>query len=174
MIRAFWKKVFWIGVVVVIALILSAWLGALTSDAADLKCVTIKFKNDSELKLKTQWFVNHCDTNVVIDTVREHGYWWEHGDTDTWSFIPNDTCETYEIYYFPKRYITCRTLLFPPDVRKEPTTRQRKDASGKPEYLVITEKIAEDDSSVSWKRLFVTARDTIPGEALLWYEETKP
>lgn len=132
MIQAFWCKVAK-PIVVAIAIllifvILGIWL-AVKADAADLKCVTIKFKNDSELKLKTQWFVNHCDTTG----------WYMHDNSPA---------------------LTCRTLLFPPDIRREPVIK-----SGYYRY--------HTDGHVTISDSLVVA-DTIEGEALLWYEETKP
>ncbi len=150
------------------------------AEPADLKCVTIKFKNDSELKLKTQWFVNACDTLRR----KRPTYIYASGETHLKQiqehlFPPAISIDTLGQNYY-KLYlgdeiivssITCRTLLFPPDIRKEPTTKRRYNDDGSWNSIVITGEIDDD----GWRKsILIPVCDTIPGEALLWYEEVSP
>ncbi len=132
--------------------------------AADLKCVTIKFKNDSELKLKTQWFVNAPTTKINCG----------------WSAVATDNYETTVAFYEKKglqirespeykkygyfELYSCdtllldRILLFPPDVRKEPVIKTKESKDGKGWIIMAGESVPYD---------------TTEGEALLWYEKRR-
>lgn len=158
------------------ALILIFWalcalVGAVigTANAADhavgdLKCVTIKFKNDSELKLKTQWFINACDTTENIVWVK-HQYW------DS-SSVKRDLAQLDHLglkyewimqdrglirWQVIKETVSCRTLLWPPNVRREPVI-----SSGYYRYYAGGHVTISDSLVVA---------DTTEGEALLWYKE---
>ena len=155
--------------------------------AADLKCVTIKFKNDSELKLKTQWFVNGCDTtkNIVWEG---HRYWDSLGVPDDLAELERQGLEYEWIdqgigwirWQQIRLTITCRTLLFPPDVRREPVINP---ASGEEAFFADAmywlsiydpgELIKRGRADPRYGIDYDWKADTTEGEALLWYEEVK-
>ena len=162
-----WKqKAFW--VVMVVALVVAYGILFTTDcEAADLKCVTIKFKNDSELKFKTQWFINACDTTKNIVWVRH-----QYMDSVT---VSDDLAEKdrqglkyqwvnqeYGIIRWQEIQLTiiCHTLLWPPQI-----------------ITPVVIACPEWNHNYGWSRgdsLFESFKcDTLPGEALLWYEEVK-
>ena len=130
------------GIIILVWLLLAPTAYA---EAADLKCVTIHFKNDSELKLKTQWHI------AVRDTTGD--YWFSNSPDSGYVKHPE---------------IICRYLLFPPQIRREPTSRRVYNDDGSWNNITRT---VETDTSVMY--YMIPVRDTTAGKALLWYEERK-
>ena len=149
------------GLLLAIWIILFAiWVNTLNAaDHAigDLKSVTIQFKNDSEFKLKTQWFINACDTtkNIVWEN---HQYWDSAG-------VPYDLAELdrqglkYE--WINQEYGMIRWQ----QIKTAITCRQLVGVTIETHRTVKTIRNPRTGESMK-----VTVK---PGEAIIFYEEVR-
>ena len=122
----------------IILLLAVALLGLWTvANAGQFHQISIRFKTYGELKQRTEWLINSCDTiSMTIE---------KHGDTTI-----------YKDYLPPK--VICKRFLQSEIV---------KDVKISEHYLVLIIDMRSNSSSQSPRC------DTIPGEAIISYEEER-